>query len=414
MKTIGIFLLVMMNTVMLSGCWDRMEINDLAIVTAVGIDKTEKGEICLSLLIPTPKRLAGSSGGNGGGGSGGGGNGGGEDTAPTILISECGEGIVDAFRKLQGKSSREIMFSHVRLIVIGERLAKDGVADVLDFFSRYRQSNLRAHILFSTNNIDEVLESDPGIEQTVSELIREEGEEGVGIRTDLKDFIRMLTEEGINPIAGQIVMLPLLAKHDDNAAREKPKEEKSFSSVRGAAVFRKDVLAGWISDAETRGILWLRGEIKEGAGGITVDIPEDKGGGKIAARVRGARTKLQPDIHDGKLSIAVSIEAQVVIYESSSKIDLSDPKSIYYIEKLLADDINEKIAIALEKTQKQLQCDVVGFGNAVYRKYPAEWRNQYKESWPEYYPGLDIQVASKVWIPRVGFVTNSLVRQEDK
>lgn len=411
MKKIAILLLVIVNTIVLSGCWDRMEINDLAIVTAVGIDKTEDGDICLSLLIPTPKRLSGSSGG--GGNSSGGGSGG-ENKAPTILISECGESIIDTFRKLQRKSSREIMFSHVRLIVIGERLARDGVENALDFFSRYRQSNLRAHILFTKENVGEVLESDPGIELTVSELIREEGEQGIGVQTDLKDFIHMLTEEGVNPIAGQVVITPLLVERRGDAERKKSQTGKSFSSVRGAAVFHKDKLVGWISDAETRGVLWLRDEIKEGAGGITAAVPEEQGGGKIAVRVRSAKTRMLPAIHDGKLTVAVSVEAQAILYESSSRMDLSDPKSIYYIEKLVESDINEKIAIALEKIQKQLQCDVAGFGSAVYRKYPEEWRKQYKENWDEDYPNLDIQVATKVWIPRVGFVTNSLTRQEDE
>ena len=400
MKKIGILLLIIMNTVLLSGCWDRIEINDIAIVTAVGIDKMDDGDICLSLLIPVPKMLSSVGGGA-------------EDKTSTILVSERGKGTVDAFRKVQDKLPREIMFSHIRVIVIGERLARDGVTDVLDFFSRYRQSNLRAHVLVTKENVDEVLGGDPGIERSVSELIREEGKMGIGIQTDLKDFISMLTEEGANPVAGQLVIVPLTAKLESNEVTEKPKPKKPYATVKGAAVFHKDKLVGWINDEEIRGIFWLRDEMKRSGGTITVDIPEEKGGGKIGVRVHATKIQLQPKINDDVLTIDVYIDTQMIIDENSSRIDLGDPKSIHYAEKAIENSIKERFQIVLNKIQKQLQSDVLGLGTAVYRKYPKEWQEKYKDNWDEEFPELNVRVACKVWIPRVGFVTNSLTRKAD-
>lgn len=408
LKKIGILLLIIMNTVLLTGCWDRVEINDIAIVTAVGIDKTDDGDICLSLLIPIPKMLSSTGGGGGvGGGSG-------EGKAPTMLVSENGRGIMDAFRRLQEKVPREIMFSHIEFIVIGERLARDGVADVLDFFPRYRQSNLRAHILFTKENIGEVLGADPGMERSISEAIREEGVIGISVRTDLKDFLFMLTEEGVDPVAGQIIIVPLIAKPKNDVEIETPKPKKLYVSIKGGAVFHKDKLVGWMSDEETRGVLWLRDEIKRGEGTITVDIPEEKGGGKIGVRVRKGKTNLQPESKADGLAMDVSLDAQVIIYENSSKMDLTDPKSIYYIEQEVGDRLKQRLESTLDKIQKEFRSDVLGFGTAVYRKYPKEWREKYKENWDEEFPKINIQVDCKVWIPRVGFVTNSLTRREEE
>ena len=48
----------------LSGCWDRVEVNDLAIVTAAAIDKRDDNQIELSIQIFIPKSLS-SGGGQG-------------------------------------------------------------------------------------------------------------------------------------------------------------------------------------------------------------------------------------------------------------------------------------------------------------------------------------------------------------
>lgn len=406
MKKISVLLLIVMNTVLLTGCWDRVEINDIAIVMAVGVDKTDEGDICLSLLVPISKKLS-SSGGNDGKGGGG-------DEAPTLVISESGKDIIDAFRKLQAKLPREILFSHTRVIIIGERLAKEGVAGVFDFFSRQRQSNLRTDILFTKENIDEVLGGNPGIERSVAEVFREEGEMGVGIEIDLKDFLNMMNEEGTNPLGAQLVKIPLTDKTKKNEKTEESKPQKTYFSIRGAAVFQRDKLVGWMNYNEVKGVQWLRDEMKSGVGSLNVNVPEEKGGGTIGIRILEAKTELQPKIDEEVLTMNVSVETKAVIYNNSSKMDLSDPKAIYDIEKMAERFIEERIQIALDKLQQELRCDVLGFGTAVYQKYPKEWKEKYKDDWDEVFPELNVEVACKVPLQRVGFVTNSLTRKEEE
>lgn len=401
MRKICILLLVVMNTVLLSGCWDRTEINDIAIVTAVGIDKTENGDISLSLLIPIPKMI--SSGGASG-------NGGGKDKPSTLLVSESGKSVVDAFRKIQAKLPREVTYSHIRVIIIGEKLAQDGVDEVLDFFSRYRQSNFRAHVLFTKENIDEVLEGNSGIEESVVELMREEGQMG-GLGVDLKDFIDMLNEEGKNPVAGQLVKMPLAVNQKQT---EKSKPDKPYYSIKGAAVFHKDRLIGWIDDDEVRGVLLFRDEVKSGVGMLTINIPEEKGGGKIGIRVLKSKTILQPVMNEDVLTMGVFVDTKTEVFDNSSNLDLTDAKSIYYIEKIAEKHIEKRMQLVLDKLQKQLQSDVIGFGKAVYQKYPQEWGEQYKENWHEEFSKINVELAAKIQVQRVGFVTNSLMRKEEE
>ena len=97
-KRILLLLATLVSVPLLSGCWDRVEVNDLAIVTAAAINKKDDNQIELSIQIFIPKTL--SSGGGEAGGSGGG--------KMTVTASQTGKNIAEALSKLHGKMPREI------------------------------------------------------------------------------------------------------------------------------------------------------------------------------------------------------------------------------------------------------------------------------------------------------------------
>ncbi|MEK5392282.1 hypothetical protein NSQ59_18140 [Margalitia sp. FSL K6-0131] len=54
--SIKIFLCFLI-TFLLSGCWSSKEINNIAIINAIGVDQNEKGEIVLSVAVIKPNNL---------------------------------------------------------------------------------------------------------------------------------------------------------------------------------------------------------------------------------------------------------------------------------------------------------------------------------------------------------------------
>ena len=77
MKVIRKLLLPSITVILLTGCWNRVEINDIAIVTAIGLDLIEGDKIRLSLQVALPSKLGPAVGGASSGKS-------------TIVISETG------------------------------------------------------------------------------------------------------------------------------------------------------------------------------------------------------------------------------------------------------------------------------------------------------------------------------------
>ncbi|MGZ4160659.1 MAG: Ger(x)C family spore germination protein, partial [Neobacillus sp.] len=163
MRKKGILVIHCLLILLLTGCWSREEINDIAIVTTTAIDKMSDGKFRVSLQVAIPKLL----GAVGAGGSS-------SDKEPTVVISDTGENVMDTYRKIQEKFPRRLFFSHSRNLIIGEKAAREGVFPVMDFFSRVRDARLRGFILFSKGEAAPLLKLSPVIERYTSETIREE------------------------------------------------------------------------------------------------------------------------------------------------------------------------------------------------------------------------------------------------
>src|SRR5690606_3089106 len=115
-KQIVLLLIAILFLSSLTGCWSRREVADLAIVVGLGIDKNEEGEYVVSVQVINPSETATST------------MGGGYTTAATTY-STSGKIVFEALRKLSKEAPRKLYLAHLRMIVIGEEVAKEGIYD---------------------------------------------------------------------------------------------------------------------------------------------------------------------------------------------------------------------------------------------------------------------------------------------
>lgn len=375
---------------LLAGCWNRIEINDIAIVTAIGLDRVEAGNIRLSTQIGIPTKLGPT--GSGGGSKNGNG---------TFVISETGETIADAYRKLQEKIARQLFISHSRVLIIGEKLARDGMSEIVDFFARYQESRILSPIMVTNGEAERILKTKAELESVPAEETKELNKLGIDLKVSIKDFWEMLITDGIEPVAPQIILESLEAENGTKSPAEY-NSAKNQQTIRGVGIFKKDKLIGWMDEKDTRGILWLQNSINKGI--ITVNIPKKEGGGRISSKIIRSSTDVHPIIQGDNLKIAVNIRSETVVVENSSKMDLNDSKKLILLQKYQEEDIKNRIQSTLNKVQKQFRSDIFGFGRSVYRAYPKEWNTQYKEKWDEEFPKLDVSLKPKVIVKEIGFI----------
>ena len=238
-------------TMMLAGCWDRIEVNDLAIVQGVAIDLMPDGLIQVTASVAIPARIT-PPGATGGGGQ----------TGPPTNKSGTGRTVSEAFTRLQEKLSRRLFWGHNSVLLIGEDLAREGIAGALDFYTRNRQPRLSTTLAVTPGRASDVLAATLPIELNVPIGIQEIERLQFAPFVDVLGFLRLLHAEGIEPCTGLVhVVTGGVPEPGTLRSPEGPEHDPSQPSVFGAAVFRRDRLVGLLSEEEARGLIMIRGEL---------------------------------------------------------------------------------------------------------------------------------------------------------
>ncbi|GHH99427.1 Ger(x)C family spore germination protein [Neobacillus kokaensis] len=365
-------------TLFLTGCWDRVEINDLALVMATGLDKANDNNIELSVQLAIPKAMGGGQGMVGGHGG----------DKPTIVEKATGKTIFEAMSRLQEKVSRRIFWGHNEVIIIGEKLAREGIQRHIDFFTRHPSPRERSFVFVAKGKAIDTLKVIPDLERSSAEITRELANFKIGMSVTLKELVQMLIG---NTRAAALPWIEV----------EREPENKMGLRVNGTAVFKKDKMVGRINDKVTRGVLWLRNEIKLSA--VTF---EPKGAeGQISFNLLRSHTELIPKIENGKWKITAKVVTEDDVVENETKLNLMNPKIVKEIEKQLEQEIDDRILMTVKLVQEEMEADIFGFADAFYRHYPDQW-SKVKDQWDEKFPEVEVDIKSNAYIRRPGMSTS--------
>lgn len=236
MKPVARFFVCLLCVVTVSGCWDRREVNDLAFVIAMGLDKEPNGMYRLSVQVPLVSNLGGPTGG-GGGTSG--------DKA-YYVDSAVGKTIRDANKQIQSRMSRHLYYAHHRMIVIGEDLAKDGIRDPMDVISRFPENRLTAYLVMAKGKAIDLLNAQPQFERFSGEAMRELTKAET-IAVSMKDIAQMLNTAGVD------AFLPVFAAVDSH-----PKGKSKEIQAVGLVTFRDAKLEAVYPSGKMSGLRWFQ------------------------------------------------------------------------------------------------------------------------------------------------------------
>ncbi|MDP4084984.1 MAG: Ger(x)C family spore germination protein [Bacillota bacterium] len=374
-----LFSLFIISSFILGGCWDQQEVNDLAFVTAAGIDKSEDGKVELTVLIFIPKGKSSQQGMEGGGGGG---------AADTLFRSAEGKTIADAMSTLQEKLPRHIFWGHCKVFIFDDDLAKEGLSTHVDFILRHPQLRERSRLFVSEEKAKDILSLIPPLERDISEVLKELSSFRIGMDVTAKDYAQMLIGDS-NASA-----LPLIKILPSTPGQEK----QTIAYVTGTAIFKNGKMIGDIDDSVTRGVLWLRNEIRL----ATISVkPNGKNDGFVSMNLLRAKSKIIPLIENGKWKIKLYAVGNSNIVQNTTDLDLSSPEIIKPVEKQLKFEIKKRVNIALWEVQERMNADIFGFAEAFHQKYPKIWAKQ-KKRWDEIFPSVEVSFDTNIKIQNQG------------
>ncbi len=402
------FLLVLLSVFLIfqSGCWSKIEIEDLAIVSAIGVDRieTKEGEKWrITLEVYQPKALAPTEG-EGGGGKGGG-------KTSTWIASSFGDTLQEAANNLSSRTPRIFFYAHTHCLIIGKETAeKEKLSDILPVFFGFKEFRLRNHILISEKSAFETLTSVWELEDSLADEIKGLTDEtsprlSKAVVADLKEVGDALVSPGKDVIASRLEVFPTPEPISSGQQGEQEDKAKDVHSVRlhGSAVFSQDRLAGWFDDRETRGYLFAKGDVK-----VSV-IPLQLDGDSVfecSIRILKNSSKISVEIKEGKPHIQVKIKTEGHLEELCPGEYEVDSDLLDRIGKEISLVVQKEVIAAVDKA-KLYKADVFGFGQAVYRKDPKYW-SKIKENWREHFVDVPVQVEVKTLIRRTGALNKPL------
>lgn len=377
------------------GCWDRTEVNDIALVTAMAIDVGSEHPYRLSLQIILPQLVGARSPGGGGGSSP-------SQAQQVAIVGREGRSLMEAADSIQREVSRWLRFGHTSFIVLGEELARRGITDVIGFLATHRGVRLRTPVYVAEGDGLAVLKAQPLLEGTPGEVVEELGSMQNLPRATVGSVADELGREGIEPVMARISTTPALspAGFDGGGGGGGQGAASTRLELRltGAGLFQGDRLVDFVGPQEAMAIAWVRNRTLESL--FTVFPPE---GGLVTFNALKLRSRLEVVPVDPRPQVRIHLTTIGELLENSARLDLTDPVVVNRLERLVEATVAAEIAHAIESVQKR-GTDVFGFGFALFKRDPRAWRERWAREWDRVFPTLPVQVTATVDARRIGLV----------
>jgi len=390
MKKFKYTIILILLIPLLTSCWSRKELNELAITTGLAIDKQDDNYLITAQVL-NPSEIATS-----------------QQTSsrlPIVTFTRTGQTIFEALRNLTHESPRRLYLSHVRMVILGEEVALEGIQEVLDFISRDHEMRTDFYIAVAKGQegrevlkVLSPLEKIPtmrmfnSIETASKNIATVKG-------VHLDELITKIITKGINPVLTGIYVKGPKDIGNDIANVEKIDPPTSMQTDYLAA-FKEDKLVGWLTKDESKGLKYIENDVTN----TIITIPcED---GKLSIELYNVSSSVEGSVSNGSPKVKIKLRSEGIIGEVQCKLDLTKPETLEELNKKIEENQKEKIQEVVDRAQKDLKSDILSFGSAIHRADPKGWKSL-SEKWDEEFPTVEVEYDIKADIRRLGTISES-------
>lgn len=372
-------------TLCTSGCWDRKEIENRGYVLGIAIDHVPPGEgkaidqapqsaggRKYRVTVEMPKFRKSES------------NKEVSTSQSHFLWSGEGESIFAIMRMLGNKVYFAPFFEDTQVIILSESVAREGIANVLDFFTRDAEMRWRMNVVVASEPAEDILSAKLKVEETNSIFLA-----------------KLMRNESKSPyFAGKAVIGKVAKAMRRNRSIAVPIVMLGDQEVRlgrAALINSKHKMVGELTEREVMAAKLLRRTLEQGI--VVVPNPANPQATAVF-EIYETKIKVNPRIQNGSPSFVLDAKLTGTLGESMvSEQDALDPKFITKVEKAVAIQLQQDVEAAFRKLQ-QLKTDVCELGDLFDRQQPQYWK-QVKERWDEeVFPDSQLVTAISVQIRR--------------
>ncbi|MFD1675382.1 Ger(x)C family spore germination protein [Alicyclobacillus fodiniaquatilis] len=382
---------------LLTGCWDRIEIEDRGTILGLAIDpiegeapkgitgpnaKSNSPGYQLTAQIAIPGRIPlGPTGSSGGG-----------DQRPVWVVETSGKTIDDAMNKLQQQLADKIFLGQLRVITINQKIARSvGMSDIQDYFRRNAEIRRLCWFLISDGDASNAMEAAPKLERVPTLYLSSTMEHAVALgkmpNVFLGNYWSALSAKGIDPV---LPLIKVIGSANDQIETE------------GLAVFQAERMVGILNATEAIQLMELKNVHRAGYG-TAYPMPGDPEHSVIVTSI-SRRTKIKCQMINGQPSFEGYTVIPCRIEEKTGSGSLNNARVIKQIE----DEDSKALTDGQMKLVRKLQglhADPFGFGEIVRGEHSEYWKNKIKDSharWDKQFSKISFHAHVKIFIQRAG------------
>lgn len=372
MKACIRFLLLVMVATSLTGCMDRIDLEDATITLMAGIDLNEKNEVLFYLSSPVFSQEAKKKS---------------EEFGVTA----------DTFREARVRFDEMVtgitLPGKIQVIILGKRLVQHpDWFRIMDVIYRNARTTVNSRMVVFDGDVHELFhfnpKDKPRLALYLTKLIDTAARRNVTVKTEAQALHRQVLEKGITPVLTEMT------------------KNNQVVKVKGVTLLSgKGTYAKLIEPPEAT-LLMLLLDGKQEDVTISILLPEQQERSKIIKSkvsiiVKDVSNKIETSYRDGRFHFTVRQKLNISIAERMFPFDMEN--GYRQMERQIEEELRKSYAHLIQKCQKAA-ADPKGFG-LYARAYEYEQWKKVKDNWTKEFTRASVQI-----IPEVSIKGNGVIK----
>lgn len=351
---------------LLAGCWDMKEINQLAIVNLIGVDRhgnTDKQELYYQVI--NPKGIATQAG---------------NPEKATVYTYRFVGRLGDQFEDMSPDViPRQLFTQHYQAIVVSERYAKAGLRELLNFKEGHPERGTNVYLLVAESPLSRIMDSYIPLEPLPGRSMRAIIENQstmtgrISTRTRMKDLIENMETERVS-------VFPLITyigeeKSESSNRLEFIQGTNGNIALLGGAIFLHDRMVGKLTKDEMKWYNLLNRKHEHFLETLVIN--------KESVQVRTLNTVLKKKLElvDGELTLFVQLHAEMNLIFNDQKVPTS-ASLLQTVESEFNQKIERETTQFTESARKK-EWDILGIQYLLHLKKGEQWKRlrEDKDRW---------------------------------
>ena len=369
---------------LLTGCYDYKELNSISILSATEINKIDD-EFIVSAQAVNPQAPDKTS----------------NAQAPFIIYTGRGKTIQEAYRSIANESSKFLYLNHIQILIINEKIAKESLDEIIDYYMRSSAIRTEFYVLIGRN--DNILDIITPINDISSASIKESIENNLkylGTTSDItfNELVSIMLDENSEIVLPSIKLIND-SKEGENVENTEETKVNTKYELSNLAIFKDDKLIGYLDEEQSKTYNILQNKINNTI--LTYECDKDK---YMSVEIIDSKSSM--DVSNKKANIKVKLSGNLNEYNCSKSLD--NKKTIEQIEKEFEQKLTETIAKNINEVRTEYNSDIFGFLDNIYKKDYKTYKTIKNNWYSSNYQSLELSVNVDLTIIAKGKVMEAI------